>query len=358
MTIRKPKIKASNIAIYASVFVLLIAIIAVGYRAPERSTNTSTANANATVGIGVIDQPTYDNIVAADLAANLASATNLSVAPEASAYASLLKFNSTLVSNIYDTKPPIVELSSASRNITQYAVKAGDTVDSVAAKFGISADTVKWANNLSSNTLTVGSSLKILPRNGIIYVVKAGDTVQSIADKYKSNANLITTYNDLDVSGLTTGLQIIVPNGILPENERPGYVDYTVRYGVGFSGTDTWYIKTGTRNAGNYGYGQCVAYAYDRRIEMGLRVGANWGNAAEWAWHAINEGYRVDNIPSVGAIMQNGGGYGHVAIVEKVNSDGSIEISEMNAYVAGGGWNVVSGRTVPAASVGLYAYIH
>jgi surface antigen len=69
----------------------------------------------------------------------------------------------------------------------------------------------------------------------------------------------------------------------------------------------------------------------------------------------------VNSTPGVGAIMQNGGGwggFGHVAIVEKVLPNGDIEVSEMNASVAGGGWNVVSGRTIPASNTKFYAYIH
>jgi surface antigen len=56
--------------------------------------------------------------------------------------------------------------------------------------------------------------------------------------------------------------------------------------------------------------------------------------------------------------MQNDGGVGHVAIVEKILPNNDLSISEMNAYVPGGGWNVVSGRIVSAAVAGQYLYIH
>ena len=55
--------------------------------------------------------------------------------------------------------------------------------------------------------------------------------------------------------------------------------------------------------------------------------------------------------------MQNGGGwrgYGHVAVVERVNADGSVDISEMNYQ----GWGRASSRTIPANQVGSYNYIH
>ncbi|HRN90744.1 MAG TPA: CHAP domain-containing protein, partial [Candidatus Saccharibacteria bacterium] len=76
------------------------------------------------------------------------------------------------------------------------------------------------------------------------------------------------------------------------------------------------------------------------------------------AARAMSQGLKVDRTPSVGAIMQNGGGFGHVAIVESVLPNGDVSVSEMNAYVAGGGYNVVSGRIILAANAGQYLYIH
>ena len=60
----------------------------------------------------------------------------------------------------------------------------------------------------------------------------------------------------------------------------------------------------------------------------------------------------------MGAIVQNGGGAGHVAIVESISDNGDVSVSEMNAYVSGGGFNVVSGRKISAALAGQYLYIH
>ncbi len=310
-----------------------------------------------------------NEVVASTIAASVANSTNLAVAPSVNSLAISTQIESELPSSESSSlsKPQILPVSAASRDISAYIVKEGDTVDSVAAQFGITSDTVKWANNLSTDGLTVGSSLEILPRNGIVYIVKSGDTIESIAEKYKGNASIIRTYNDLEISGLTVGLKIIIPDGVLPTTERPGYVaprpvvsvtNYAVGYSSGFNGS-TWRIKVGTpMYAGNTYYtGNCTAYAYDRRVELGLPVSASWGNAATWARAASAAGLRVSNAPSVGAIVQNGGGYGHVAIVERILPNGDLELSEMNAYVSGGGWNIVSGRILPAANVGQYAYI-
>jgi len=367
---QKGRIKSSTVAIYASVFVLLVAIIAVGYRAPEQASATTTTVANTTE---TADQPAVNAVVATTIAASVAEAADLAVAPNVAQLAVSTQIESEYQGSGSDTsaitKPAIVQLSSASRNITKYAVQPGDTVTSVAAKYGLSTDTIKWANNLTKDTLAAGSTLDILPRDGIAYTVKDGDTIEKIAERYKGDISLITTYNDLEINGLSTGLKIIIPNGVLPTTERPGYVaprsyarasTYTTGYSAGFSTGKTWFIKRGTpMYAGNtYAYGNCTAYAFDRRVELGKPVGARWGNATSWDSSARRLGYLVTNSPSVGAIMQNKGGYGHVAIVEAILPNGDVQISEMNASVPGGGFNIVSGRIVPAAYAHQYAYIH
>lgn len=363
----KGRIKYSSVAIYVSVFTLLVSVIAVGYRAPESTTTAVSATPDSTVAnVSSVDQSIVNDIVATDIAASVAQIADLAIASNVAELAVSTKVQSEYVSTSGDssaiTKPTIVQLSSASRNITQYTVQPGDTVDSVAALYGISADTIKWSNNLTGSSLAEGSTIDILPRDGIVYTVKDGDTVASIADRYKADASIITTYNDLEINGVTAGLKIIIPNGTLPETERPGYVapaaapaTFITGYSSGFSNGSTWYIRTGTPNYGSYAYGNCTAYSYDRRLELGRPIGARWGNAGTWAYYAKQAGYTVNRTPAAGAVIQDSG---HVAIVESVLANGDLSISEMNAYVSGGGFNKVSGRILPASQVGQYYYIH
>jgi surface antigen len=235
----------------------------------------------------------------------------------------------------------------------------------VAVQFGISAQTIEWANNLTGDALVVGSQLRILPVDGVLYSVKSGDTIDSIATKYAVDKERLVLYNDLDVSGLQPNTSIILPSAVLPGNERPGYVapvvavenDFNEYYGfsgTGFGGS-TWRIGVGTPDNGLYAHGNCTLYAYNRRHALGLPVGDHWGNAYSWAAMAASDGYVVNRTPGVGSIMASSG---HVAIVESLLPNGDISISEMNAYVPGGGYNIVSGRIVIAGNVGQYWYIH
>ncbi|MBC7459241.1 LysM peptidoglycan-binding domain-containing protein [Candidatus Saccharibacteria bacterium] len=339
---------------------LLIVLIAIGYRAPQKVTGLSNAAQIAQTPAETKDKKTVNNVIASSIAANVASTTNLSVAPAVASLAISTQLQSELPSSDDSSisKPQIIQVSSASRDISTYTVGAGDTIDTIAAKFGVSKDTIKFANNLTSDNLTVGKVLDVLPRDGIVYTVKSGDTAATIADKYKADASTITTYNDLEISGVTPGLKIVIPNGVLPTTERPGYVaPYTfvaaanTRTSTGFSG-----YRAGS--VGNkYAFGNCTWYAYERRAAMGKPVGSFWGNGGSWHLSGGAAGFRVDRIPEVGAALVEIGNPGHVAVVESVGADGSVVVSEMNnrAY---GGFNIVNNRTISAGQAANYTYVH
>ena len=104
-------------------------------------------------------------------------------------------------------------------------------------------------------------------------------------------------------------------------------------------------------DSGNaYPWGQCTWWAYERRHQLGLPAGSYFGNGAQWANSARAHGYRVDQSPSVGAVIvfapgQDGADpvYGHVAIVEAVYGN-RVLISESNVR----GLGVISNRTLYA----------
>lgn len=114
------------------------------------------------------------------------------------------------------------------------------------------------------------------------------------------------------------------------------------------------YYNKSIANRGNlYAYGNCTYYAFDRRAQLGRSIGSLWGNANNWNYAAKSAGFKVDKTPEVGAIFQTAAGpYGHVGVVESLNPNGTITVSEMN-YA---GFNVKSTRTILNPS--KYNYIH
>ena len=107
-----------------------------------------------------------------------------------------------------------------------YAVQKGDTVSTIAEKFSssdnlISADTIRWANGLTNDNITVGDELRILPVTGIEYKVFKGDSVYSIAEKLKTDPQKIVDFpfNDFanpETFALVEGQKLIVPDGVKP----------------------------------------------------------------------------------------------------------------------------------------------
>jgi surface antigen len=84
----------------------------------------------------------------------------------------------------------------------------------------------------------------------------------------------------------------------------------------------------------DFGYliGECTSYSAWKRAAMGRPVPRNLGNANTWGSRAASQGLSVDSDPAAGDVMVFPylGYYGHVAIVDSVNSDGTVNISEYN----------------------------
>ncbi len=108
-----------------------------------------------------------------------------------------------------------VDKTHATNQISLYVVHKGDTLSEIADMFGVSVNTIRWANNLSSRaSVSEGDKLTILPITGLRYAVKKGDTIKSIAKKYQADADEILQFNGLeDADELTVEMNIIIPNG-------------------------------------------------------------------------------------------------------------------------------------------------
>lgn len=241
-----------------------------------------------------------------------------------------------------------------------YTVAQGDTVSGIAARFGITINTILWANDLENvDAIRPGDQIFILPVAGFSYVVQAGDTIDSIAAKYKSAKEKIIAFNELPANGeLTVGEKITIPDGQkeIPRPapgtnalERRQYASAT-----GGSATDITPSfarpKEGKPGQGHrFPYGYCTWYVAQKRY-------VPWrGNAGAWLFNARAFGYKTGKTPTVGSIVVTTEDryYGHVALVEKVNKD-TITVSEMN-YT---GWGKKSVRQLAKGSRVIKGYIY
>ncbi len=128
---------------------------------------------------------------------------------------------------------PHTEFSVKPRSeIINYTVLQGDTLSSVADKFGISINTIKWANNLSGDAIKPGQILKILPVTGVAHIVKSGDTLESVAKKYSAEQQAIVDFpfNDVpDDFALQAGQLLIIPEGSPPQAPAPRRPQFTAQ---------------------------------------------------------------------------------------------------------------------------------
>lgn len=299
-----------------------------------------------------------DEVVAAEVAAAAAQEADLLVTSNVANRADTLDAQVSMATKTEDAttavveKPQLVAPSLKSvKDIQSIVVGAGDSVPSLAQRFGISEDTIRWANNLRNDTLAPGSKLTILPVTGVLHTVQTNETAESLAATYQASAEQIIAFNDVELNGLKPGAQIIVPNGVKPA--AAARATSRSSQSASFSYGTSVALFAGNR----YAFGYCTYYAYNKRAAIGRPIASNWGNATTWASLARASGFAVDKSPRAGDVFQNSGGwggYGHVGFVEEVLADGSIRVSEMN-YA---GWNRVSGRIISADQVGTYNYIH
>lgn len=102
--------------------------------------------------------------------------------------------------------------------INVYVVREGDTLSEIADMFGVSVNTVRWANNITRDKgIRPGDALVILPVTGVQHTVQKGDTLESLAKKYGGDVTEIRIFNDLEGADLEIGMAVTVPGGELPK---------------------------------------------------------------------------------------------------------------------------------------------
>jgi surface antigen len=316
-----------RLALLTGNVIILAAILIFVIQNPRTSATNhsvlSTQNTQAVVN-------PLDQLSSADIALTVARLNNLpettAINNQADSQAAELTMAPTTDAVV--SKPQVVATALKSRSdIKTYKTQSGDTISSLAAKFSVTSDSIRWSNGLVGDIVAADINLTIPPVTGIVYTVKAGDTVDSLATKYKASKDQIVAYNDTEIVGIKTGEQIIIPNGALPSTAVVRIASTGSSSGFAWGGSSPVYGSNG------YDYGYCTWYVASR-----IAVPSNWGNANTWDNYAPQSGWTVSSTPRVGAIAQSDKGYeGHVAIVEAVSDDGSqMKYSDMNGLAGFG----------------------
>lgn len=101
-----------------------------------------------------------------------------------------------------------------------YTVKKGDSLYSIAKKYNTTVTELKSLNNLTTDNLSIGEILKIPTQqtieepttNEVIYTVKSGDNLYSIARKYNTTVDEIKRLNNLTSNNLSIGQTLKIPS--------------------------------------------------------------------------------------------------------------------------------------------------
>lgn len=359
-------------------FLLVISFLTLSYQTGGVASQPGAVSASQPVAVanGQAQEATkisVDQLTASNAVASLAETVNLPAAGDLREATATLSIKKELAQGDAEviSKPQIIQPEvTAQRGIRSHVAQQGESLETIAKRYKLSTQTLRWANNMTSDAVEVGRTILVPSVDGVVYTVKDGDTVQKLAEKYKASAERIVLTNDLTGAdqALAKDSRLLIPGGELPENERPGYVaprtyarggtrGYTGGYGS-MNGSEISRQRgyRGPTPGNRYAGGNCTWYVFERRAELGRPIGGLWGNANAWAISATRAGFTVNRTPAPGAIMQTsagGFGYGHVAVVERIETD-HIVVSDMN-YA---GPNIVTWRKIPLSQAGSFNYIH
>jgi murein DD-endopeptidase MepM/ murein hydrolase activator NlpD len=157
-------------------------------------TDTAIAAGTDTTGVAV-DQPPADPGVDAD-------------------------YGDGAVYNVIQT----VDVASASGDFKIYVVQGGDSLNKIGARFGLSRNTVYWANPTrlpNPASIRVGLKLLIPPADGVTVTVRSGNTLSGFASKYKVSVQKIMASNAMTDTSVTVGQLLLIPTAQVPAIPTP-----------------------------------------------------------------------------------------------------------------------------------------
>ncbi len=252
---------------------------------------------------------------------------------------------------VADTSVNVPDTITTQQNneIITYTVKADDTIGGIAKKFGVSSNTIIWANNLSrSASLKIGQSLVVLPISGVQHKVVAGDTLESIAKKYNGDVDEIISFNDIQNSTIKKGDLIVIPDGELTATASTGTSNISTSKSKG-SGL----IRKAARVAAGAGLTGADEVAADdgyyiRPIKGGIRTQGIHGNNAVDLAEACGSPIYASAAGSIIVTKSDGqwnGGYGNYIVISHNNGSQTL-YGHMQALSVAVGDSVTQGQMI------------
>lgn len=149
------------------------------------------------------------------IAANSASAADLTEEDPTEFFGYYITSQDSLINQ----NLPLTSIRTDRAGVLIYKVQKGDTLSSIASDFGISLNSIVWANNIKNETIIPGQELVILPVSGVIHEVKTGQTIDEIAGLYSADSQKIIDFNHIKNNVVKPGEMVIVPDGKMAQSQ-------------------------------------------------------------------------------------------------------------------------------------------
>ncbi len=250
----------------------------------------------------------------------------------------------------YSAGKPATSSYSQRDPIEIYIVKSGETLFSIASKFGLSYWTLYQDSKFEGDNLRPGQSISIPAVDGKIHTVESGETLDSILAKYNSGSKKQTTIkvNKLDgADDIKEGMLIIIPGVKLSKPEPKPEV--TTPTATSFARTQIYTPTTNYSAPASYSGGSIRAStALAGRVSQGCRyghvaidVGAPVGSAIRAAESGVVTAANWGNGYGMKVEISHGGGtstlYAHMSSFA-VSGGQSVSKGQIIGYVGMTGW--------------------
>ena len=227
------------------------------------------------------------------------------------------------------TLADVEESETSPDQISLYIVREGDSLSQIAKMFGVSTNTIIWANDIKRGDLVrVGQTLVIMPVSGVQHTVKKGDTINKITKRYKGNLDEVLEYNGFDKNTkLAVGDKVFIPNGVIKKTPiRRNYKSASKTRGISTKEYKGYYIRPlrgGIKTQGIHGY-NAVDIAAPKGTPLFASASGNVTVARNYGWN---------------------GGYGKYVVIKHANGTQTLYAHQSKVIVKSG-QPVVKGQII------------
>lgn len=223
-----------------------------------------------------------------------------------------------------------------SDQVSVYVVRKNDSITAIAKMFGVTPNTILWANDLKKGApLKEGDTLVILPFDGVNHTVKAKETLAGIANSYKVDLEEILDFNGITKNEkIVVGDKFFIPGGQKSEESKPAAPKKST------SNVASGQTKSNLKSVDGYFVFPLPSGPRIRQTQgIHDRVAKDYGAPAGTPIYAAASGKVI--------VARNGynGGYGNYVVISHPNGTQTL-YAHMSKLGTSSGENVAQGEVI------------